>query len=60
MKLNPPPKVRTALYIFTGVGSLVVTYLCVKELIGVAEVALWTGFTTFIAGMAGFNVPKPE
>lgn len=60
MKLNPPPKVRVALYIFTAVGSLAVTYLSVRGVIGVDEVALWTSFTTLIAGMAGFNVPKAE
>lgn len=55
MTLNPPRKVRAALYIFTMFGSLIMTYLAIKNIVGVDEVALWTSFTTLIAGMAGFN-----
>lgn len=56
MTINIPEKVRGALYIFTGVGSLVVTYLGATEAIGAPEMALWTGFSAFIATMAQFNL----
>lgn len=53
------PKARFAIYIITGVGSLVVAYLSVKEIIGSAEVGLWTGLSAFVNGLAALNV-KPE
>lgn len=52
------PKVRGWLYVFCGLGSLVVTYLAATNLIGVNEVAFWTGFTAFIGVLARFNTPK--
>lgn len=59
MKLNPSSKVRGILYIFTAVGSIVVTYLAATGVIGANETAAWTAFTALIASMAGFNV-TPE
>ena len=58
MKLNPPRKVRAALYIFTAVGSFVVTGLALYEIVGAKEVTLWTSFTVLIATMAGRNTIK--
>lgn len=55
MTVNLPPNVRFALYLITSIGSLVVTYLVTKDVLGDAEVALWAGFTALVAGMAGFN-----
>lgn len=56
MKLNPNPKVRTFLYIFTALGTPVVAYLQAKGFIGVLEVALWSAEVTVISAMAAFNV----
>lgn len=60
MQINLPEKVRGALYIFTGVGSVVVTYLGATEIISTPEMALWTGFTAFIATLAQFNLGSPK
>lgn len=56
MSINLPSKVRAALYIFTAIGSLVVTYLAATSVISAPEVALWTGFTVFVSGLARINV----
>lgn len=56
MTFNLPSKVRFALYIFTSVGSLVVTYFAATGVIGSNEVALWTAFSAFVAALAGLNV----
>ena len=56
MTINLPSKVRAFLYIFTSIGSLVMTYLAVTGIVGSNEVALWTGFSAFIAALAGLNV----
>lgn len=58
MTLNPNPKVRQALYIFTSVFTPVVVYLFAKEVIGQLEVALWTAEVTVVSGLAAFNVNK--
>lgn len=60
MNVNLPAKVRLALYIFFGIGSLVVTYLSVKTIIGVDEVSLWTGISAFVFALAGINVNTKE
>lgn len=53
---NLPPKVRLAIYLVTGIGGLVVTYLSVKNYIGDAEVTLWLGLTALVNGLAASNV----
>lgn len=60
MQLNPPHQVRVAIYVFTTFGSLVMAYLVAKEIVGMAEVTLWTSFTAAVTAMAGLNVKKPE
>lgn len=55
MNINLPSKVRQALYVFTAVGTPVVGYLLVKDIIGDAEVALWGAEVTVISVMAAFN-----
>lgn len=58
MNLNPPPKVRAALYILTALGTPVVFYLKAKGIIGDLELNLWGAEITAIGIMAGLNVSK--
>lgn len=60
MKLNLPNKVRAALYVFTAVGTPVVTYLFAKDIIGELELALWGAEVTVISVMASLNVKADE
>lgn len=55
MTYNLPKQVRFALYVFTALGSILVTYLTATGVAGANEVSAWTAFTAFIAGLAGFN-----
>jgi hypothetical protein len=59
MTLNPPRKVRAALYIFTAVGTPLVAYLKVKGLIGDPELVLWAAEVTVVNGIAALNVTPP-
>ena len=58
--MNPlqaiPAKWRLALYIAYAVGSVVVTYLAAKHIIGAEEVALWTGLGAAFGVTAASNV----
>lgn len=56
MNLNPPEKIRKALYVITGVGGPLVAYLLAKDLIGTVEVTLWSAEVAVISAMAAFNV----
>jgi hypothetical protein len=58
MKLNLPPKVRAALYIFTAIGTPIVGYLLEKSYIGQLEVSLWYAEVTVISVMAYFNTKE--
>lgn len=60
MNINIPENVRGYLYIICSVGSLISIYLGAKQIIGVDEMALWNGFTAFIALLARFNLGTPE
>lgn len=55
MNLNPPIKVRTLLYVVTGLGSPIVAYLSAKGIIGNLEVALWSAEVTVVSVMASLN-----
>ena len=56
MTVHLPSKVRFGIYIFTGVGSLVIAYLSTVGVIGSAELELWTGLSAFVNGLAALNV----
>lgn len=56
MTINLPSKVRFGIYIFTGVGSLVIAYLSSVQAIGTPELELWTGLSAFVNGLAALNV----
>jgi hypothetical protein len=55
MTLNVPYKIRAALYVFTAVGTPVVTYLLARQIIGDLEMALWGAEVTVVAALAAFN-----
>lgn len=59
MTINIPEQVRGWLYIFCGIGSIVATYLGATNVIGAPEMAAWTAFTVFVAGLARFNLSTP-
>lgn len=59
MRLNLPSKVRFAIYVFNGIGSIAVVYLTAKGLIGDPEVAAWTALSAFTSTMAALNVSNP-
>lgn len=56
--LNPPANVRSVLYVVIMLGGPIIAYLQIKhpEIIGTAELALWTALTSAVALMAGLNV----
>ncbi len=56
MNLNPPRKVRIALYVLTACGTPVVAYLLAKEIIGTLEVTLWSAEVAVVNAMAALNV----
>lgn len=58
MKINPPKRVRQAIYLVTGFGTPIVAYLLAKEIIGTLEVALWSAEVAFASGLAAINVKK--
>ena len=56
ININIPSKIRNILYIFTALGSIIVAYLSATQVISSNEVAAWTAFTAFIAGLAKLNI----
>lgn len=56
--LNPPANVRTILYVIIMLGGPIVAYLQIKhpDIIGTAEIALWTALVSAVTLMAGLNV----
>lgn len=59
MNLNPPRRVRAALYVLTAVGTPVVVYLQAKGLIGDLELILWSAEVTVVNGLAALNTQSP-
>lgn len=60
MRVNLPPKVRFAIYVVNGVGSVMVAYLVAKDFIGDAEVGAWTALSAFTSTMAALNVSNNQ
>jgi hypothetical protein len=60
VRINLPSQLRVAIYVFASLGSLVVTYLVAKKVLGSDEVSLWTGFVAIVTGMAGLNTASPD
>lgn len=55
MKLNPPHRVRAAIYLATVIGTPVMVYLQAKGWIGPDEFILWGAEVTAVSGMAALN-----
>lgn len=55
MTLNPPRRVRAALYLLTALGTPVVVYLQAKGVIGDLELILWSAEVTVVNGIAALN-----
>lgn len=50
------PKVRFAIYILSGIGSLVMAYLYTKGVISDPEMVLWSGLSALVNGLSAYNV----
>lgn len=55
-----PRRLRLIIYIIFSIGSLVMTYLGAKHMIGMDEIVLWTGVAALIGGLAGVNINPPK
>lgn len=60
MTLNPPRRVRAALYILTAVGTPVAVYLQAKGIIGDLEFILWGAEVTVVNTLAVLNTGSAE
>lgn len=58
MRFNLPSQLRFAIYLFNGIGSIVVVYLLTKGTVGEAELTAWTALSAFTSTMAGLNVSQ--
>ncbi len=56
MTFNLPSRVRLAVYVTLGLGTIIIRYLIVKHIIGEAERELWDAFVIFAGGLAALNV----
>jgi hypothetical protein len=58
--MNPmtsiPARYRLVAYVVYGVGSLVMTYLGARHLVGADEMALWSGLGVLLGLTAASNV----
>ncbi|MGZ4520694.1 MAG: hypothetical protein ACXVXW_09830 [Mycobacteriaceae bacterium] len=57
MKLNPPRRVRAAIYVANLIGTPVIAYALAKGWIGSTEVTLWGAEVTAAFALAGLNLP---
>jgi hypothetical protein len=60
MNLNPPRRVRAALYVLTAVGTPVAVYLQAKGIIGDLEFILWGAEVTVVNALAALNTTPTE
>lgn len=60
MNLNPPRRVRAALYVLTAVGTPVAVYLQAKGIIGDLEFILWGAEVTVVNALAALNTSPAE
>lgn len=57
MTVNLPAKVRLAVYVFVGIGGIVMTYLSSVGVVGQNELTAWSALSVFVGGLAAFNTP---
>lgn len=60
MQLNPPDKVRKAIYVLVVLGTAVVVPLHQAGIVPDVVVSVWTSVSGAASLLAAFNVPKPE
>lgn len=60
MKVNLPTKVRFGIYVFLGLGSILMSYLSAVGLVHAAEMTAWTMFSAFVGGLAAVNTDIQE
>lgn len=60
MKLNLPTKARAVIYSVFTLAAPVVLYLSVTGTIGANEVALFTGLSTAVFGLAALNTDTAQ
>lgn len=58
MQINLPPSVRQAIYVVTGISSIVVAYLSATHGISAEATTALTAANAFVAGLAAYNVSK--
>lgn len=58
--LNPSPKIRKAIYVFTAVASPLVAYLGQENVIDPFWLGLFLVLNTAVVGLAGLNVSPEE
>lgn len=59
MNLNPPRRVRLALYLLTVLGTPLVAYLNAKGILGALEVSFWSAEVAVVTGLAALNTSNP-
>ena len=60
MRVNPPRRVRVALYVANIIGGPLVGYLQAKGVLGPLEVSLWSAEVAAVMAMAGLNTGQPD
>lgn len=60
MQLNPPPKVRKAIYVTAFMGTALLAPLDLAGVIPHVVLAVWSSVSGAACLLAGVNVPKPE
>jgi hypothetical protein len=55
MTVNPPRRVRIALYLITVLGTPLIAYLNAKGILGSLEVTLWSAEVAVVTGLAALN-----
>lgn len=60
MQLNPPDKVRKAIYVAVVMGTAVLVPLHQAGVVPDVLMAVWSSVSGAASLLAAFNVPKPE
>lgn len=58
--INLPTNVRFAIYVFLGLGGIVMTYLSATGVVGQNEMTAWSAFSVFVGGLAAVNTKGAE
>lgn len=58
MQLNPPPKVRAAIYIVVVLGTAALVPLHAAGVVSDTVLAVWTSVSAAASGLAAINVSR--